>query len=308
MSGFVNELRREFYKSNNTLVKIILINLFVFLGLLVFKVVLTLSSSSGIYYAIVDFLILPSSIPALLYKPWTIVSYFFTHEDLFHILFNMLFFYWFGRLIDEYLGAKRLIALYVMGGIIGGLAFIAIYNLVPYFQEMVAGSKLLGASGAAFSVAVAASTLLPNYTFNLIFIGPIKIKYIAAFYIILSFAQSIGPNAGGNLAHLGGALFGYLFIKCLHNGTDLGRPIYYLMGLWDNLFKKRPPLKVTHRKKSVYRSTVSTPYSNNPNPTQKFTEIPDQDEIDSILDKISKSGYESLTKEEKQKLFRASQQ
>jgi len=304
MSGIFDDFKREFTKTDNTLVRIILINTVVFLSLLLVKVIFTLGQSSEAYTWLVDMLQLPASPREYLYKPWTIITYFFTHEEIFHILFNMLFLYWFGKLVDEYLGSKRLVALYVLGGIAGGVAYMAIYNLLPYFQSQVAGSQMLGASAAAFSVAVGASTLLPNYTFHLIFLGPIRIKYIAFFYIILSLAQSVGPNAGGNLAHLGGALTGYLFIKLLQNGTDLGKPLYVLMDIWSQLFKKRPPMRVTHRQKEVHRST--TLYSSTPSPTS--IEMPDQDEIDSILDKISKSGYESLTREEKQKLFKASQQ
>ena len=271
MSGIFDDFKREFTKTDNTLV---------------------------------NMLQLPASPREFLYKPWTIITYFFTHEGIFHILFNMLFLYWFGRLVDEYLGSKRLIALYILGGIAGGVTYMVIYNLLPYFHSQVAEAQMLGASAAAFSVAVGASTLLPNYTFQLIFLGAIRIKYIAFFYIILSLAQTIGPNPGGNLAHLGGALTGYLFIKLLQNGTDLGKPLYVLMDIWNQLFKKRPPMRVTHRQREVHRST--TMYASAPSPTS--VEMPDQDEIDSILDKISKSGYESLTKEEKQKLFKASQQ
>ena len=304
MSGIFDDFKREFTKTDNTLVRIILINTVVFLSLLLVKVIFTLGQSSEAYTWLADMLQLPASPREYLYKPWTIITYFFTHEEIFHILFNMLFLYWFGKLVDEYLGSKRLVALYVLGGMAGGLAYMAIYNLLPYFHSQVAGSQMLGASAAAFSVAVGASTLLPNYTFHLIFLGPSRIKYIAFFYIILSLAQSVGPNAGGNLAHLGGALTGYLFIKLLQNGTDLGKPLYVIMDIWSQLFKKRPPMRVTHRQKEVHRST--TLYSSAPSPTS--VEMPDQDEIDSILDKISKSGYESLTKEEKQKLFKASQQ
>ena len=304
MSGIFDDFKREFTKTDNTLVRIILINVVIFISLLLVKVIFTLGQSSEAYVWLVDMLRLPASPREFLYKPWTIISYFFTHEEIFHILFNMLFLYWFGRLVDEYLGSKRLIALYVLGGIAGGVAYMVIYNLLPYFQSQVADSQMLGASAAAFSVAVGASTLLPNYTFNLIFIGPIRIKYIAFFYIILSLAQSIGPNAGGNLAHLGGALLGFLFIKFLQNGTDLGKPLYILLAIWSNLFKRRPPMRVTHRQKEVQRTASA--YSSASSPAS--VEMPDQDEIDSILDKISKSGYESLTKEEKQKLFKASQQ
>jgi membrane associated rhomboid family serine protease len=304
MSGIFDDFRREFTKTDNTLVRIILINTVVFLSLLLVKVIFTLGQSSEAYVWLVDMLRLPASPREFIYKPWTIVTYFFTHEEIFHILFNMLFLYWFGRLVDEYLGSKRLIALYILGGLAGGLAYMGIYNLLPYFQSQVAGSQMLGASAAAFSVAVGASTLLPNYTFNLIFLGPVRIKYIAFFYIVLSLAQSIGPNAGGNLAHLGGALTGYMFIKLLQGGTDLGKPLYAFMEFWTKLFRRRPPMRVTYRQKEVHRST--TFYSSATSPTA--VEMPDQDEIDAILDKISKSGYESLTKEEKQKLFKASQQ
>lgn len=304
MSGIFDDFKREFTKTDNTLIRIILVNVVVFLSLLLTKVIFTLGQSSGAYVWLVEMLQLPAAPREFLYKPWTIITYFFTHEGIFHILFNMLFLYWFGRLVEEYLGSRRLIALYILGGIAGGLAYMLIYNLLPYFHSQVADSRMLGASAAAFSVAVGASTLLPNYTFNLIFIGPIRIKYIAFFYIILSLAQSIGPNAGGNLAHLGGALTGFLFIKFLQNGTDLGKPLYILMTIWNNLFRRRPPMRVTHRQKEVQRTASA--YSSSPSPAS--VEMPDQDEIDSILDKISKSGYESLTKEEKQKLFKASQQ
>ncbi|WP_025764009.1 rhomboid family intramembrane serine protease [Dyadobacter tibetensis] len=304
MSHFVNDIKREFSKSENALVKIILTNTAVFLVLLLAKIILTLSQASGIYAWILQQVQLPADLSVLAFKPWTIITYFFAHEDIFHILFNMLFLYWFGRLIDEYLGAKRVVALYLLGGIAGGLVYIVIYNLLPFFQNSIQGSGMLGASAAAFSVAVGAATLLPNYTFNLIFLGPIRIKFIALFYIILSLAQTIGPNAGGNLAHLGGALVGFIFVKMLQNGTDLGTPIYSLMNFWSNLFRKKPTMRVTYRQKEVHRAT--NVYAETT--SSASVEMPNQGEIDHILDKISKSGYESLTKEEKQKLFKASQQ
>ncbi len=304
MSNILNDIKREFAKSENALVKIILINTAVFLVLLLLKIILTFSQAAGIYDQMLEYLFLPASPRELLYKPWTLLTNFFAHIDILHILFNMLFLYWFGRLVDEYLGSKRVVALYFLGGIAGGLMFMLIFNVIPYFKPVVDGAVLFGASAAAFSVAVGASTLLPNYTFNLIFLGPIRIKFIALFYIILSLAQTIGPNAGGNLAHLGGALIGYLFIKLLQNGTDLGKPIYAIMNGWSGLFRKRPSMQVTYRERQVYRST--NVYASGS--TTTTIEVPNQTEIDTILDKISKSGYESLTKEEKQKLFKASQQ
>ena len=303
MSGLFDDFRSEFNKPNNTLVQLILINTIVFLLLLILKVVLTLSQTPGAYLQILDQFQLTASLPAFVRKPWTLITYFFTHEDIFHILFNMLFLYWFGRLVDEYLGSRRLVALYMLGGLLGGLAYMAIYNLVPYFQAHI-GAPMIGASAATFAVAVGASTLLPNYTFHLLFFGPVRIKYITFFYIVLSLARSIGPNAGGEISHLGGALLGFLFIKLLQNGTDLGQPLYWVTDTWRGLFRKKPPVRVAQRQRSS-ASTHAATYASGASSTA--ASVPDQDEIDAILDKISRSGYESLTREEKQKLFRASQ-
>ncbi|WP_420149796.1 rhomboid family intramembrane serine protease [Spirosoma sp.] len=303
MSGLFDDFRNEFNKPNNTLVQLILVNVVIFLVLLVSKVSLTMAEQLDIYNTVKDQLMMPGEIQAFLRKPWTLITYFFTHEEIFHILYNMLFLYWFGRLIDEYLGNRRLIGLYIMGGIAGGLIFLAMYNLVPYFQNQDT-RPMLGASAAAFSVAVGAATLLPNYTFHLLFFGPVRIKYIVFFFIILSVAQSAGLNAGGNLAHLGGALMGFCYVKLLQNGTDLGRPIYWLADGWSNLLRPKPAVKVSYRQRSSTSAQTSSYVSSS---GSSSISTPDQDEVDNILDKISRSGYESLTREEKQKLFRASQ-
>ena len=306
MSGLFDDFRSEFNKPNNTLVQLILVNVIVFLVLLLTKVGLTMAQNLGVYYLIVEQLMMPGKVTALLHKPWTLFTYFFTHEDIFHILYNMLFLYWFGRLIDEYLGNRRLMGLYIMGGLAGGLLYLAMYNLVPYFQGQADTARMLGASAAAFSVAVGAATLLPNYTFHLLFFGAVRIKYIVFFFIILSVAQSAGINAGGHLAHLGGALMGFVYVKLLQNGTDLGRPIYWIIDGWSNLLKPKPAVKVSYRQRSN-ANTQASAYVSAPGSSASSASTPDQDEVDTILDKISRSGYESLTREEKQKLFRASQ-
>lgn len=303
MSGLFDDFRSEFNKPNNTLVQIILVNTVVFLAMLLLYIIFNMSQHPDYYALVVNQLAIPASVDAFLHRPWTLVTYFFTHESIMHILYNMLFLYWFGRLVDEYLGSRRLVSLYILGGLMGGLTYMLVYNLVPYFQPAVASSHMVGASAAAFSVAVGAATLLPNYTFQLLLIGPVRIKYIAFFFIVLSLAQSVGLNAGGNLAHLGGALTGFVFIKLLQNGTDLGRPIYWIADGWQSLFRQKPAVKVPYKQRSSTQPT-STYASAGTSPS---VSIPDQDEIDTILDKISRSGYESLSREEKQKLFRASQ-
>lgn len=303
MSGLFDDLKSEFNKPNNTLVQLILINVVVFLAVILVMVVSKLTGSVA-YYWLRDQLTMPWTATGLLHKPWTLLTYAFTHADPFHILWNMVFLYWFGRLIEEYLGSRRLVGLYIMGALGGGLCYFLAYNLVPYFTREVGGSSLLGASGAALSVAVGAATLLPNYTFHLLLIGPVRIKYIVLFFVVLSFFQSVGANAGGNIAHLGGALVGFVYVKLLQNGSDMGRPVYWVMDVWRNLFRAKPPVKVSQRQRSTQAATTS--YSG-ASPSASHIAIPDQDEVDAILDKIGRSGYESLTREEKQKLFRASQ-
>ncbi len=302
MTGIFDDFRNAFRKPNNGLLQIIFINIIVFLVLILSKVVLTLTGFSGFYETFVSKISIPSSLNKFLFQPWSIFTYFFAHTDFFHILFNMLFLYWFGGLVHEYLGNKRLVNVYILGGIIGGLLFMIAYNLIPYFKPLIDNSLMLGASGAAFAVVVAAATLLPNYTFMLLFIGPVRIKYIALFYIIVSFASTVGTNAGGNIAHLGGALIGYIYVKQLQKGVDLGSPISAVFDFIRSLFvevPQKPQMKVTHR------SYTNVGYKQ----TAHFTadDAPNENEVDELLDKISKSGYESLTKDEKLKLFKASQ-
>ena len=307
MNGILDDFKNAFRRKNNGLIQIILINVIVFLVLIVLRAVLTLGgalmnplTNRPVVYEqfVVEQLVLPSALDRLLYKPWTVVTYFFSHEGILHILFNMLFLYWFGKLIDEYLGNRRLVNLYLLGGLAGGLVFVAMYNLLPFFADKTA--TLIGASGGVYAVVVGAATLMPNYTFHLLLLGPVRIKYIAAFYVVLSLAQVAGTNAGGEIAHLGGALLGFVFITQLRRGNDLGKPLTATSEWFGRLFRKKPVMRVT------YQNKAKSTYSGYAKPNPGYS-IPNQDEIDNILDKISRSGYESLTREEKQKLFRASQ-
>ena len=302
MNSIVEEFKHAFKRPDNGLMQLLVINLVVFVVLLILEVILTLSGFKSLYQAILLQLMMPSNVETFITRPWTLFTYFFTHTGFFHILFNMLFLYWFGRLIAEYLGNRKVVSLYVLGGIAGGLFFMLIYNILPYFQDRVATSAMLGASAGVFAVTVGAATLMPNYTFVLFLIGPVKIKYIAVFYVFVSFVQTIGNNAGGELAHLGGALVGYLFIRQLQGGTDWGRPVWAVLEFFDGLFSRKSKIKVTHSS----RGSSRTAYNANSGKTINITPRADQDEIDAILDKISESGYESLSKEEKQKLFNAS--
>tara|TARA_B100000941_G_C28453624_1_gene526553 strand:+ start:223 stop:1149 length:927 start_codon:yes stop_codon:yes gene_type:complete len=298
-----DEFKNAWNKPNNAIAQIIIINTIVFLVMLILSIFLKLSGEAEIYRSIEELLMLPSDLSLFLSQPWSIITYFFLHADLFHILFNMLVIYWFGKLIVEYLGSDKVISLYVLGGIAGGLLYLITYNTLPFYESEHT-SRMLGASAGVYAVITAAATLLPNYTFHLLLIGPVKIKYIALFYIVLSFSQTVGANAGGEWAHLAGGAVGYIYIKQIQKGRDLGRWVPQFISFLKSFFNKSSKIKITHRSRTKKKTKAATKANhtawplNNPNP--------EQDEIDTILDKISQKGYESLTKEEKQKLFNAS--
>jgi len=302
--NFWENLRNAFRHDNNSLFKLIAINILVFLVLLVSRVLLTITGFGDLYSAGVAKFMMPASLTTLATQPWSILSYMFMHEGIFHILFNMLFLYWFGQLIHQYLGSRKLANLYILGGLTGALFYVLIYNLAPYFQNSLNSSLMLGASAGVFAIVVGAATLSPNTTFFLILLGPVKIKYIAIFYVILSFANSAGANAGGELAHLGGALMGYLYIIQLRKGTDWGIPIQKVGIFFENLFSKRQNINVTYRRPK--KSSSFKPFSKaapSSKPAVKSGSESSQEEIDLILDKIAEKGYEALSKEEKRKLF-----
>ena len=302
-AGIMDEFKHAFNRPDNGLMQIILINLVIYVGLIVLRVVLTLTGAGGGYDQLMQWIMLPAAIPEFLTRPWTIITYFFLHERFFHILFNMLFLYWFGKIIKEFLGGSKVVNLYILGGLAGGVFYILIYNTIPFFAERIDSSMMLGASAGVFAVVVGAATFMPNYTILLMFIGPVRIKYIAIFYVILAFAQTTGANAGGELAHLGGAALGYIYIKQLQQGHDWGRWLHSFFSFIKSFFKSQPKVKVTYRKSAKAGAKSSAKTSKATSPGADSTS---QDEIDTILDKISHSGYESLSKEEKQKLFNAS--
>lgn len=291
----LDEFKNAFQRPNNAHVQLIIINVVVFLVLVVFYVFAKVGGFEFVFSAVHNQFLIPPKFADFILRPWTILTYAFAHSltDLFHILFNMLSLYWFGKLIIEYLGSDKLIALYVLGALAAGVTYLLLFNTVPFFKERADFPGMVGASGAVFAIMVAAATLLPNYTFFMLFFGPVKIKYIALFFIVGSFIGTVGSNAGGNVAHLGGALMGFVYIKQLQAGVNWGGWITAMLNWCVGLFKPSSKVKVTYRKTEPRK-----PGSNFNKATQA--------EIDTILDKISDRGYESLSKEEKEKLFNAS--
>ncbi|MDA0313789.1 MAG: rhomboid family intramembrane serine protease [Bacteroidetes bacterium] len=292
-SSFWDNLKNAFNRHDNSLYKLMAINLIAFFVLLITRVVLTLSGFEELYKEGLKWIMMPASLSTFAMQPWSLFTYFFLHEGLFHILFNLLFLYYFGLLVHQYLGSRKLTNLYVLGGVFGAGFYVLMYNIAPYFSGAVDTSFMLGASAGIFAVVVGAATLAPQTTFVLFLLGPVKIVYIAAFYVILSFANSIGENAGGEIAHLGGAMLGFGYIFLLRKGWDLGIPIQKVGLFFENLGSRRAP-KVSYRRAYSTKSTGSKPVNK---------ETLTQEEVDKILDKIADKGYEGLTKEEKRKLF-----
>lgn len=288
MANFIIEdFKNSWNKKDNGLVKIILINVIFFVSMSILQVIFTLSGLTSLFVILLNKLMLPAELKTFIFQPWSLISYFFLHMNFMHILWNMLFLYWFGKIIHDNIGNNAIISLYVLGGIIGGLFYMSLYNIIPYYSERVSESLMLGASAGVFSVVVGSATLLPNYTFYLLFLGPVRIKYIALFYVLLSFLDVSGNNAGGEIAHLGGAFIGFLYIKQLQNGINMGEGIINFINYFSSE-KRKTKRKADNVSSESNRESIS------------------QDEIDKILDKISDSGYSSLSKKEKEKLFNAS--
>lgn len=290
------EFKNAFNRQNNAHIQLIIINVVVFVVLGILMVLPTIFGFENIFSVVHRQFVIPPTFSEFISRPWTIITYSFAHDlrGLFHILFNMLALYWFGKLFAEYLGSDKLIALYVLGALTAAGFYLLMFNTVPFFVAQANSFPgMVGASGAIFAIMVGAATLLPDYTFYLLFFGPVRIKYIAAVYIFISFLGTVGSNAGGNIAHLGGALMGYVYIKQLQAGVNWGSWITVTLDWFKNLFKPRTRVKVSYRK--------DEPKTKPAKPTKAS-----QDEIDAILDKISDRGYESLSKDEKEKLFNAS--
>lgn len=240
--------------------------------------------NAAITLAINDYLAVPSYLPKLLIRFWTPLTYMFLHSGFFHILFNMLWFYWLGSIFQEYLGGKKLVDLYIIGGLAGAFLYVLFYNVFPLFADVRMFSTTVGASAAVMAIIVATATLLPDYTIQLMFLGSVKLKWIALFYVLFDLISITGPNAGGEISHIGGAIAGFFYIKHIQGSTMLGKAF--------QRFSKPKTLQVVSKNYAKSSTTLRSK----------------EEEIDSILDKISQSGYASLTKKEKETLFNASKE
>lgn len=290
MQTWQQKLRYK-YDTSTILEKLIGINIILFVFLFLLKTIGFLFQFPSDFA--LEWLVFPKEIGEFIFKPWTIITYAFLHAGVWHILSNMLILYFSGIYFLNYFSPKRLLMYYFLGAIAGALFYMVSYNLFPAFSG-VGKSYLIGASASVMAVLVGIATKVPNMRIRLMFLGSLKFWWIAAFLVVLDVIQIPLGNAGGHIAHLGGALFGYFYTTQLAKGNDVGRWFEQIMDWFAGLFsnEKKSPLRTVHRSKKTKKKKQ---------PTQN--KKAHQQKIDSILDKISNSGYDSLTTQEKDFLF-----
>jgi len=281
MRSILTDIKNIIQQPGQGLMKIIVANGAIFVALMVARVSLLIAGESALFDSFFAHVSLPSSLVLLIQRPWSLITYFFIHIEVFHLIFNMMFLYWFGIIIQDFIGNKRLVQLFFYGGLAGAAAYLLVMNTVSFFIAQ--GPNFLnGASAGVFAVVVAAATIRPNYQVHLLFFGQVRIKYISAFYVLWSFIETTGSNAGGNIAHLGGAILGFIFAK--------------------NFLAASRPQAVFEIKIKEFAQVINQQFQ-----PKKEPETVPEEELNSILDKISQSGYDSLTDYEQKRLFKASQ-
>ncbi len=301
-----DDIRYQF-QSGNTITRLIIVNVAVFLALMLVQLVFTLGSGfnpqHGTFSEGVSYLFLSEDLLWDAKHPWTIITYMFTHIGFFHILFNMMVLYWFGRIAGDLLGDHRMLGLYVYSGLAGALIYLLTAPLIYN-----GGSNLHGASAAVMGIVAAAGITAPDYQMRLLLLGDVRLKYIVAGLLaiyVIGIANL--DNVGGHMAHLGGAAFGFFYVHMLRQGHDLTKGLRNLLGIFSRPTKR--PSKPVKRKVAMevkYKAAVRQHDPAAPSPPGPSHQQ-EQDRLDAILDKIKESGFQSLSEEDKKFLHDASQ-
>lgn len=295
MGNFISDLKTRFHRGNISL-QFIYINVGVFVVTTLVSVFLVLFNWDATSW--LNWLELPAWLPQFWAQPWSLVTYMFLHAGVLHLLFNVLWLYWFGQLFLSFYSARHFRGLYILGGLCGGLLYMLAFNVFPYFKAFVYGSYLLGASASVLAIVVATAVRQPEFRVNFMLIGAVRLKYVALFMVLTDLLFVTSGNGGGHIAHLGGALAGWWFAWSLQKGHDVTRWINQVFDWCSGGFKfKTSPKKP---KMKVEKGGRNADYDYNARKKQQ------SEEIDRILDKLKKSGYASLTTEEKKRLFDAS--
>jgi membrane associated rhomboid family serine protease len=305
-----DDVKREF-QHGNMVTRLIIANIAFFLLINIGKLILKIpfGAETVRFTTLLHFFCFSSDWKFLLTHPWTIITSMFLHEDFSHIFWNMVTFYWFGRIVGDLLGNHRILPIYILGGLVGSLVFFVVSNLhlVGLGYQ---GEFALGASAAVMAMMACAVTIAPDYIFNVLFVGPVKLKYIA---LVMIFLDLVGiadrENTGGHLAHLGGVAFGFIYATQLQRGNDIGKFLTSFITTFQNFFRPKPKSRMTfERGERAYaeRGQKQSKTNKKGENTEGSSATDTQARVDEILDKIKQNSYDSLTKEEKEFLFNAS--
>ncbi|HVF97595.1 MAG TPA: rhomboid family intramembrane serine protease [Flavisolibacter sp.] len=301
-----NQSKLSIGQDGNTLTMLLAINLTIFAVLAFIKVIYFFSfagEGTGLFNEqVFRWVTLPADMNAFISRPWTLLTHMFVHDtgSVWHIIGNMLWLWAFGFIFQDLAGIKNLVPLYLYGGLAGALAYALAFNLIPTLRVNLVGSQAFGASAAVMAIAIGTTTMAPGYRIFPMLNGGIPLWVITVIYLIIDLAQIPFGNAGGHIAHLGGAAMGYFFVSALQRGHDWGAWINTFFDWVNNLFNPDKPRKGTSPKTTLYYNSKVQPF--------KKANIITQQRIDEILDKISHKGYNSLSDDEKEMLKRASQE
>jgi membrane associated rhomboid family serine protease len=281
MAQIKEQLKTNFLKSN-IVQQLIYVNIAIYIATLLFGFFGTLiDENQNLFYT---YFALSSDLGDVLWHPWSIVTYGFVHASFVHLLMNMLILYYIGNLFLDYFTPKNLLTYYLLGTVFGGLLYLLAYNFIPSLSAP-GGAILMGASAGVTAIFIGIATYMPRFEIRMAFIGYVKLWILASIWIFWDLIQLTGDNTGGRLAHLGGALFGFLSMYYYSNGFSVNIDL--------PKFKKKSPLKTVYKsKQSSKRKPTREDKDNN------------QQKVNGILDKIGKSGYDSLSSEEKEFLFK----
>lgn len=293
-TGIIDEMRRGFSRLT-MLMKLVWINIAVFVLLRITAIVCMFAGTPGFLEEVMRQVQLPSHLSTLATRPWTVITYMFSQYDVLHILFNLLWFYWFGTLFRMVSTPRQMLALYIYGGLGGAVMFLLAYNLIPTFAYT--HGWLIGSSASVIAIVTATAILMPDFRMHLLFIGSVSLKWIAIATIGLVLIGVTGSNAGGEFAHIGGVIVGAWYGLMMKRGQDITRPLNRLFDMFVNGWHSITSIRLRNKTpKSSYKyqsSSASSPSINDD----------DRAQLDEILDKIKKSGYAALTPEERKRLF-----
>ncbi|MBK9255328.1 MAG: rhomboid family intramembrane serine protease [Saprospiraceae bacterium] len=291
--SIIDDIRNSF-ETGSMMIRIVIINVAIYMILALMEAFVPSFASTLNHW-----LAIPGDPSVLLTRPWTIFSHMFVHAGFWHMAWNMILFYWFANIVGDLLGDKRVLPVYIFGGLAGALAYLLFFQISD-----TAGYMAMGASAAVLALVFTAVTVAPDYNMNLLIIGNVKIKYVGLFILFFDLiGVKSGSNSGGHAAHLGGAAFGALFVYLLRQGKDLSDYFYAVLNVFkssSSKVSKRPGhLRVEHKADNTQRR---------PEMKQQKSRSGLQQKVDQILEKIKNSGYDSLTDEEKEILFQASKE